>query len=67
IEASELGYDVEYRRGKRELRLHGVSSREIGEVLDELDSHGVEYDEFRWKQPGLEQVYLNLTGKEEFL
>ncbi len=34
----------------------------IGEALDALDDADIEYDEVRWREPGLEDAYLRLTG-----
>ena len=47
------------------LVFEGVSVDGIGETLDALEEAGVEYDEVRWSEPGLEEAYLRLTGAEE--
>ncbi len=47
------------------LAFEGVSVDGIGEKLDALESAGVEYDEVRWREPGLEEAYLRLTGERE--
>lgn len=47
------------------LVFEGVSVDGIGETLDALENAGVEYDEVRWREPGLEEAYLRLTGAEE--
>lgn len=46
-----------------ELVLEGVGVGAIGEALDALEDAGVEYDEVRWREPGLEEAYLRLTGE----
>jgi len=45
------------------LVFEGVSVDGIGDTLDALESAGVEYDEVRWREPGLEEAYLRLTGE----
>jgi len=47
------------------LVLEGVSVGGIGKKLDALENAGIEYDEVRWSEPGLEEAYLRLTGAEE--
>ena len=47
------------------LVFEGVSVDGIGDALDALESAGVEYDEVRWREPGLEEAYLRLTGERE--
>ena len=47
------------------LVFEGVSVDGIGDTLDALEAAGVEYDEVRWREPGLEEAYLRLTGAEE--
>ncbi|WP_435360703.1 ABC transporter ATP-binding protein [Haloarchaeobius sp. DFWS5] len=41
----------------------GVSPQDIGTVVDDLDSAGVEYTSVAWAEPSLEDVYLELTGE----
>jgi ABC-2 type transport system ATP-binding protein len=41
----------------------GVGVDGIGDALDALDAAAVEYDEVRWREPGLEEAYLRLTGE----
>jgi len=45
------------------LAFEGVSVDGIGDKLDTLETAGVEYDEVRWREPGLEEAYLRLTGE----
>jgi len=45
-----------------ELVVEGVDVDGIGDALDALAGAGVEYDEVRWREPGLEEAYLRLTG-----
>lgn len=60
-EAPELGIDARLVDGS--LVVEGVSPYEIEDVLDMLEGVGVDYDAFEWRQPGLEDVYLDLTGE----
>ncbi|MDY6764466.1 MAG: ABC transporter ATP-binding protein [Halobacteria archaeon] len=53
------GYEIE--KNENQIIFHDVAPSEVGEVIDTLSSEGVEYDEFMWKQPDLEDVYLRLT------
>lgn len=46
-----------------ELVFDGVEVDGIGDALDALDAAAVEYDEVRWREPGLEEAYLRLTGE----
>ncbi len=45
------------------LVFEGVAVDRIGDALGSLAEAGVEYDEVRWREPGLEEAYLRLTGK----
>ena len=47
-----------------ELVFDGVEVDGIGDALDALDAAAVEYDEVRWREPGLEEAYLRLTGEQ---
>jgi ABC-2 type transport system ATP-binding protein len=40
-----------------------VRPEEIGTVVDALSATGASYDALTWKQPDLEDVYLDLTGQ----
>jgi ABC-2 type transport system ATP-binding protein len=46
-----------------ELVFEGVAVDGIGGALDSLEEAGVDYDEVRWREPGLEEAYLRLTGE----
>ena len=46
-----------------ELVFEGVDVDRIGDVLDSLGDAAVEYDEVRWREPGLEEAYLRLAGE----
>ena len=63
-EASVDAVDYPARMTLRNGRLivYGVRPESIGRVADELDAAGVAYDSLTWKQPDLEDVYLELTG-----
>jgi len=56
-----LAYDYERRDGS--LVVHGVAPVDIGDVVDALDAAAVAYDALTWKEPDLEDVYLDLTGE----
>ncbi|SEO96479.1 ABC-2 type transport system ATP-binding protein [Halogranum amylolyticum] len=45
------------------LTFHDVDPRDIGRAVEALERAGVDYDSLTWKQPGLEEVYLRLTGE----
>ncbi len=57
-----LGYAVE--AGDGQVALHGISATEIDDAIEALSAADVEYESFTWTQPGLEQVYLELTGRQ---
>ncbi|SEK51887.1 ABC transporter ATP-binding protein [Haloferax larsenii] len=44
--------------------VYGVGPREIGTTVSALDDAGIVYESLVWKQPGLEEVYLSLTGEQ---
>ena len=44
------------------LSVEGVGPREIDDVVSALEARGVEFESLTWKQPDLEDVYLELTG-----
>jgi ABC-2 type transport system ATP-binding protein len=46
-----------------ELVFEAVAVDGIGGVLDKVAESGIEYDEVRWREPGLEEAYLRLTGE----
>jgi ABC-2 type transport system ATP-binding protein len=54
------GHRVSADEGR--LVVHGVDPEGIGEAVGALDRAGVEYESLTWTQPGLEDVYLELTG-----
>ena len=45
------------------LTFHDVDPKDIGRAVEALERAGVDYDSLTWKQPGLEEVYLRLTGE----
>ncbi|MFB6251884.1 MAG: ABC transporter ATP-binding protein [Halobellus sp.] len=49
-------------RGDRVV-VEAVGPRDIGDVVDALDAAGLSFESLTWKQPDLEDVYLELTGK----
>jgi ABC-2 type transport system ATP-binding protein len=55
------GVTVERTDGRLEVR--GVGPGEIGRVVEALDVADVDYEALAWRQPGLEDVYLRLTGE----
>jgi ABC-2 type transport system ATP-binding protein len=59
---SAVDYPAEMGLRNGRLVVYGVRPESIGGVVAELDSAGVAYDSLTWKQPDLEDVYLELTG-----
>jgi len=59
---SAIDYPGEIKRRDGTLVVYGVRPESIGQVVDELDAAGVDYDSLTWKEPDLEDVYLELTG-----
>jgi ABC-2 type transport system ATP-binding protein len=45
------------------LVVHDVALADVGGVVADLEAAGVEFDSFTWAEPGLEDVYLRLTGE----
>jgi ABC-2 type transport system ATP-binding protein len=45
------------------LVFEGVSPVEIGDAVAALDAAGVDYESLAWREPGLEEVFLRLTGE----
>jgi len=58
---ADLDYPAEFADGQ--LTVYDVPPAEIGTVVDTLASVGASYDALTWKQPDLEDVYLDLTGQ----
>ncbi|WP_254862491.1 ABC transporter ATP-binding protein [Halovivax gelatinilyticus] len=48
-----------------EVTVHDVAARDIGTIVDELDAIGIEYTGLSWEEPGLEDVYFELTQSSE--
>ncbi len=46
------------------LTVRNVPPTEIGSVVETLAAAGVDYDSLTWTDPDLEDVYLELTGRE---
>jgi len=59
---SQLDYEATVEDGR--LTLREVSPEAIGDVVRTLDGAGVSYGAITWREPGLEDVYLELTGEE---
>ena len=60
-ELTGLGFAVSAAEGH--LVVEGVGPRRIGDVVEAFESRGVDFDSLTWKQPDLEDVYLELTGE----
>jgi len=45
------------------LVVHGVGSTALGCVVDALEAADLAYESLAWRRPGLEEVYLRLTGE----
>lgn len=58
-----LDYDV--RQADGTLRFENVDPVEIGAVVQALEDQDIEYDSLTWREPGLDDVYLELAGKHE--
>ena len=61
--AVDLAYPVEHRDDR--LVVSGVEPRDIGTVVDALETAGVEYDALTWTESDLADVYLQLAGERE--
>jgi ABC-2 type transport system ATP-binding protein len=46
------------------LTVRDVPPEAIGDVVDVLTAAGIEYESLSWTEPDLEEVYLELTGRE---
>ncbi|QCC47758.1 ABC transporter ATP-binding protein [Halobellus limi] len=57
------GFDFDVSDSGGRLVVEGVDPREIGDVVDALEDRGVPFESLTWKQPDLEDVYLELTGE----
>jgi ABC-2 type transport system ATP-binding protein len=57
------GSDYRVSADGRELTIHGISPKEIGEAVAALERTGIEYDSLAWTQPSLEDVYLERAGE----
>ena len=57
-----IDYPAETALRNGRLVVYGVRPESIGGVVDALEAAGVGYDSLTWKQPDLEDVYLELTG-----
>jgi ABC-2 type transport system ATP-binding protein len=57
---ADLDYPAEFADGQ--VTIYDVPPAKIGTVVDTLAAVGASYDALTWKQPDLEDVYLDLTG-----
>jgi ABC-2 type transport system ATP-binding protein len=48
---------------ERRLVVDDVAPEDVGDLADALGAAGVDYDGLLWRQPDLEEVYLQLTGQ----
>jgi ABC-2 type transport system ATP-binding protein len=60
VAAIDYPAEIALRNGR--LVVYGVRPESIGGVVEALESAGLSYDSLTWKQPDLEDVYLELTG-----
>jgi len=44
------------------LTVHGVAPEEVGDIAQTLDEHDIAYESLTWRDPDLEDVYLELAG-----
>jgi ABC-2 type transport system ATP-binding protein len=59
--SAALGAEVDERDGR--LVVRDVALADVGDVVATLEAEGVDVDSFTWAEPGLEDVYLRLTGE----
>ncbi|WP_251330390.1 ABC transporter ATP-binding protein [Haloplanus pelagicus] len=59
--STALGAEVAERDGR--LVVRDVALADVGDVVATLEAEGVDVDSFTWAEPGLEDVYLRLTGE----
>jgi ABC-2 type transport system ATP-binding protein len=55
-------YDATVADGR--LVVRNIAPEEIGDIARTLNAHGVAYDSLAWREPDLEDVYLELTGQQ---
>lgn len=56
-----MPHDIQTRNGA--LVYPDMRPREVGDALDALEAANVSYSRFVWEEPGLEDVYLQLTDE----
>ena len=54
--------DFETTKKNSQLLVHGVSPAEVGGVVDRLTGAGITPASLTWREPDMEDVYLELTG-----
>jgi len=59
----DLAIGFETRRRDGQLVVRDVAPTEIGAVVDRLTAAGVDVESLSWREPDLEDVYLDLTGR----
>ncbi|KZX48100.1 MULTISPECIES: ABC transporter ATP-binding protein [unclassified Haloarcula] len=59
---SAIDYPAETAIRNGRLVVYGIRPESIGNITEQLGQAGIEYDSLTWKQPDLEDVYLELTG-----
>ncbi|MBV0900972.1 ABC transporter ATP-binding protein [Haloarcula salina] len=59
---SAIDYPAEMRVLDERLVVYGIRPESIGSVVEALELAGLDYDSLTWKEPDLEDVYLELTG-----
>ena len=60
---SSLPFDVQTKASGTRTVVEAVGPRDIGEVIDAVDMTTVTVESLTWKQPNLEDVYLELSGE----
>ncbi|MFB6092569.1 MAG: ABC transporter ATP-binding protein [Haloquadratum sp.] len=61
LDDAGLAYEVRTRDGQ--VVVEGVGPRAIGDVVAAFEARGLDFESLTWKQPDLEDVYLELTGE----
>ncbi len=64
--ASDLADDgVAATPTERGVEITGIDPTEIGRAVEAMEARGVAYSSLTWREPSLEDVYMELAGDEE--
>ena len=56
---------LDVKQGDDRIWIDGIEPTEIGIVVEHLENANIAFETLTWRQPTMEDVYLNLTGKRE--